>query len=317
MAFIEKIRSALESLSPRRRYLVGVSGGVDSMVLLTALKNLGYKHLVVCHFSHGLRPAEAEGEANLVAEAAMRANFAFEHGAGDTGQYAHDEKKSIETAARELRLDFFQTCARTHRCRRIFLAHHADDQVETILNNLFRGTGLAGLGGMRNVSHIGRLDMIRPLLGVSRADIISYAKAENIAFAEDATNAVPAHTRNKIRLHLLPAIEKIFGSSAREAVLRMADIAQCEDSFLSMSTPKPEQIILTKNLRPLHPALRRRALAVWLREAGIEAGFAEITAVDSLLNVDNPAKINLPSGLHARRRAGKIFIEKVKKSKKK
>jgi len=302
--------SALSNFSQRRKYLVGVSGGCDSMVLLHALRERSFKNLVVCHFNHGLRLREAHHEASLVARAAQAAGATFEYGEADTAVHARLERISIEMAARDLRFRFFQTCAVAHRCQRIFLAHHADDQVETILLNLFRGTGLAGLVGMRAQSRIGRLGILRPFLALPRETIHAYAEQQHIAFAEDASNSSRDYTRNRIRHDLMPHIKAIF-PAATVALLRLAGIARDEEDYLAAATPVFEETISVAQLRALPSALRARAVLGWLRARDIrDLGFAETAAVLSLLDIaKGPAKINLPAARHVRRSRGKIFIE--------
>ncbi len=137
-------------LPVERRYLVGVSGGRDSVVLLHWLLSLGFGRLIVCHFEHGLRGRAGKADARFVERLAQRHGLEFELGAADVGALAKERKQSIETAARQERLAFFERVGRRRRCLTIFLAHQADDQVETFLLNLFRGAGGRGLGAMRS-----------------------------------------------------------------------------------------------------------------------------------------------------------------------
>jgi tRNA(Ile)-lysidine synthase len=284
------------------------------MALLHALHDLGFSELVVCFFDHGLRPAARELE--VVAKAAAALGYPMEYGEADTRIHAQDLRLSIEAAARDLRFRFFADCASARRCRTLFLAHHSDDQVETVLLNLFRGTGLAGLAGMAPVSTFQGddscrepLTIVRPLLEVSRAEIAAYVAERNIPFCEDPTNADAAHTRNRLRHSVLPAITEAVGPPAKAAILRLAGIVREEEAFLASQVPQPTTLLNTKALRALHPALRRRQVLAWLRDHRIEEpGFAEVEAVLSLLNLES-AKVNLPKGRHARRRAGQIFLE--------
>ena len=191
------------------------------------------------------------------------------------------------------------------------LAHHADDQVETCLFNFLRGSGAAGLGGMKPVSNLGRLKIHRPFLGVKRADISTYQKAHRVAFREDSSNKETTYTRNKIRLQVLPALESAVGSSFRQAILRAADILREEEEWMASLVPAVSAQLSCKELRAMHPALRSRFVLRWLRESGVvESGLIETRRVLSLLDGPQaPAKVNLPGGLHARRRAGLIFLE--------
>lgn len=281
------------------------------MALLHLLVGAGWTNLVVCHLDHGLRGAASTRDASFVRKTADRLGLAFETARADTSAFASQHGLSLELAARELRHAFFEICARKNRCRRLFLAHHADDQVETILFNFLRGSGAAGLAGMKSITMMGKTQVLRPLLALSRDEISTYIRSNKIAFREDASNASFAHTRNRIRHVLLPAVEKAVGASFRPALLRAVAILAEENSLLESLTPDPGENLLCAELRTLHLALQRRMVLRWLKAQGIaEAGFAEVERVLSLLDpATGPAKINLPGAHHARRRQGKIFLE--------
>src|SRR6266508_5450194 len=153
---------------PDARYLIGVSGGRDSVALLHWLIDLGYKKLIVCHLNHQLRGRASDADARFVEKLAKKYQVDFELGAGNVRALAKKKKMSIETAAREARYSFFAKAAKRRRCHTIFLAHHADDLVETFLFNLIRGAGLTGLAAMRDVSTRRvegvNLTVVRPLL---------------------------------------------------------------------------------------------------------------------------------------------------------
>jgi tRNA(Ile)-lysidine synthase len=309
---LEKLRLALATHSPRKKYLVGVSGGRDSMALLFCLHALGYKKLVVCHLNHGLRGRPAKADSALVSTEARKLGYLFRLDVAEVRAHATEQKLSIETAARELRYAFFKACAKVHRCRSIFLAHHADDQVETCLFNFLRGTGAAGLSGMKPVTYAYGLEIIRPMLGLTRDEITAFVKERNIPYREDVTNARFAHTRNRLRKSVIPAIESAFGPSFRAAILRAAAILRDEESWMTSMVPEVvEKTLCCKTLRDMPSALRRRVAIQWLRQAGVpEPGFAETNLVLSLLDTRNgPAKVNLRGNRHARRRAGRIFLE--------
>jgi tRNA(Ile)-lysidine synthase len=308
---LEKLRRALATHPPRKKYLVGVSGGRDSMALLFCLHALGYKKLIVCHLNHGLRGRPAKADSALVSTAARKFGYLVRLDEAEVRAHAAEHKLSIETAARELRYAFFKSCAKTHRCRSIFLAHHADDQVETCLFNFLRGTGAAGLSGMKPLTHAYGLDIIRPMLGLTRDEITAFVKVHNIPYREDITNARFAHTRNRLRRKVIPAIEDAVGSSFRAAILRAAAILRDEESWMASMVPEVEKTLCCETLRAMPPALQRRVVLRWLRQCGVpEPGFAETNLVLSLLDTRNgPTKVNLRGNRHARRRAGRIFHE--------
>src|SRR5207244_10855232 len=137
---------------PDARYLIGVSGGRDSVALLHWLVDLGYHKLIVCHLDHQLRGRSSRADARFVEKLAGKYDVGLDLALANVRALADRKNMSIETAAREARYKVFAKIAKKRRCRTIFLAHHADDLVETFLINLFRGSGSAGLAGMREVS---------------------------------------------------------------------------------------------------------------------------------------------------------------------
>jgi len=327
-----------------QRYLIGVSGGRDSIALLHWLINLGYKKLVVCHLNHQLRGRSSDVDARFVQKVVEhynqefvaqtpraprkrtgkrgacpkphRRDFHFQVVAANVRALARRQKMSIETAAREARYKFFADTARRRKCRTIFLAHHADDVVETFLINLFRGAGFTGLAGMREIS-IRRMDdidlaIVRPLLGAWRKDIDAYVSKHRLTFREDASNQDLNPVRNRIRHRVIPYLEKILGRNIRPAIWRAATIAGEEEAWIEKQFPHSSDAQYSAaQLRELPVAVQRRVILRWLRAQRIsEISFDVIERVRSLVDHDaDTAKVNLPKDRHARRRSGKIFIE--------
>lgn len=304
---------SLADLPNEQRYLIGVSGGRDSIVLLHWLLARGYRKLIVCHFEHGLRGRAGKADARFVERLAARHALSFELGCGKVATLAARRKQSIETAARQERLAFFQKVSRRRRCPTIFLAHQADDQVETFLLNLFRGAGGRGLGAMRPRSNFESLTIVRPLLGVWRSEIDSYVRAHGLEFRDDPTNEKLEARRNRIRHKIVPWLEKQFGRNIRKTIWRTASLLAEEEDYLEsqVSAGLTNQSQLpVKKVGALPVALQRRTIQRWLAQEGVvDLGFDDIENVRLLLAGGAPAKINLPRDRHARRRAGKIFLE--------
>jgi tRNA(Ile)-lysidine synthase len=304
----------LPRLSVDQAAVVGVSGGRDSVALLHALVHAGYRQLVVGHLDHGLRP-ESQADAQFVAELAESYQLPFETYRVDVHEIAGDQKLSLEAAAREARYEFFALVAQAYWAPRILLAHHADDQVETLLFNLCRGSGRAGLAAMQRLSvrevRGARLDLHRPLLGIWRSDIDTYVKMHRLKFVEDSSNQDRQFARNRVRHDLLPSLETTFGRNVRRSLLRTAEILAGEEVYLSAKTPRhPPGPIGVVELKCLPVALQRRALFAWLDASGIrDIGFDDVENVRALLTELTPAKVNLASNRHVRRRSGEIFIE--------
>lgn len=300
------------------RYLVGVSGGRDSVSLLHQLAQLNYRRLIVCHLDHQLRGRSSSADAKFVGRLAAKLDCEFELGRTDVAALSRKTKQSIETAGRTARYEFFARVARRRRCHTLFLAHHADDLVETFLMNLFRGAGPAGLAGMREVASRRiagtALTIVRPLLGVWREEIDRDIKAYRIEFREDTTNENLGPVRNRIRRRLIPYIEKQLGRNVRATIWRAAIIAADEaewiEGMVDSSESTADQLDAGK-LRAQPRALQRRTIHRWLQSRGIEnLDFELIERVRVLLEPNAKiAKTNLPQGRHVRRRAKKIFIE--------
>jgi tRNA(Ile)-lysidine synthase len=303
----------LEDLPNERRYLIAVSGGRDSVALLHWLLDLGYRRLIVCHFEHGLRGRAGKSDARFVARLAEKCGLSVELGAADVATLARERKQSIETAARQERLAFFERVGRRRRCPTIFLAHQADDQVETFILNLCRGAAGRGLGAMRPRSRHGAFELVRPLLAVWRSEIDDYIVQHRLKFRDDATNEELQARRNRVRHRIIPWLEKEFGRNIRPTIWRAAAVLAEEDDLLETMTPlgltKNEELPV-KPLRQLAPALQRRVVRQWLLQRGVtELGFTMIEEVRELLAGGAPAKVNLSRDRHARRRAGRIFLE--------
>jgi tRNA(Ile)-lysidine synthase len=303
---------------PSRRYLVGVSGGRDSVALLGRLTELGYSRLIVCHLDHRLRGRFSSTDAKFVRALAKKLNLECEIARRDVAALARLTKQSIETAGRNARYEFFARVARRRRCPTVFLGHHADDLVETFLLNLFRGAGPAGLGSIRQIARRRRdgveLTIIRPLLGTTREEIDAYLEERHLKFRDDLTNASLDALRNRVRHRIIPYIErqlgrKVGGTLRRAAIIAADEAEWAESQVESLSIESRE--LGVKELREQPRALQRRTIHRWLQSRDIEdLNFETIERVRALLDPDaREAKTNLPRDRHARRRAGKLFIE--------
>lgn len=185
------------------KYIVAVSGGVDSVVLLDLLYKTSEHQLVIAHFDHGIRPDSAD-DANFVADLAEKYDLPFVSERAELGPGASEEK------ARNYRYAFLREVAKSHHGK-IVTAHHADDAIETIALNLHRGTGWRGLAVLDS-------DIVRPLLHVYKDLLIEYAQANNLRWHEDSTNASDVYTRNRLRRKL-----SNLADDKKENLLRLRD----------------------------------------------------------------------------------------------
>ena len=317
-AFDKELRAALRPYPASAPYLVGVSGGRDSVALLHGLVACGYRQLVVCHLDHGLRGEEARADAGFVRNLAETLGLPVEAGHADVRAFARAKKLSLETAAREVRYRFFAEAAARHDCPALFLAHQADDQAETFLFRLLRGAGPGGLAGMavESVRLVGRqrLRILRPLLGVWRAEIDAFLRARAFTWREDPTNADPAHgTRNRLRHEVFPLLARVMDREVKGALWRAADLLGAEEAWLAALTEAagalPGELPLSL-LTDKPVAQQRRMIRAWLEQTGVSgASYREVELVRSLFHpAGGSAKVNLPGGLCARRRRGVLFV---------
>ncbi|WP_298651995.1 tRNA lysidine(34) synthetase TilS [uncultured Proteiniphilum sp.] len=226
---IDTVRRFIEKeklLTPNTTVVVGLSGGIDSMVLLDLLTLLGYQ-CVAAHCNFHLRGEESDRDAGFVKKWCKSIDIPLTSVDFNTTQYAADRKISIEMAARELRYDWFEIVRRQYGAEAVAVAHHKDDSVETVLLNLIRGTGIKGLTGiMPKNRHV-----IRPLLCVTRAGIEEYITERDIPYVFDSSNDDDVFLRNSLRLNIIPQLEKL-NPSVKEAVCRTSqNLAEAEKIY--------------------------------------------------------------------------------------
>jgi tRNA(Ile)-lysidine synthase len=205
--------------------LVAVSGGGDSVALLramTALKSGGEGRLCAAHLNHHLRP-DADEDERFVVDLCGRLGVACDVGHVDAGWLAAGD--GIEAAARTARYRFLEKAAGRLGARFVVTAHMADDQAETILHRIVRGTGIRGLSGMARTRPLGDAVLIRPLLAVRRTELTGYLDAIGQPYRHDASNADPRFTRNRIRHQLLPRLQRHVNIEAVESLLRLGTLA--------------------------------------------------------------------------------------------
>jgi tRNA(Ile)-lysidine synthase len=208
------------------RTLVAVSGGSDSTALLCWMARVGDPaRLTVGHLNHGLR-SEAVDDARFVRELTESRGLAYVEGRADVAALAADGGDGIEAAAREARYTWLTNAAREIGARFVVTSHTADDQVETILQRILRGTGIAGLTGIPRVRLLANdISLIRPWLEFERGELRGYLGLLNQTWREDATNTSRVMTRNRLRHELLPFLERDFNPDVRAALLRLSALA--------------------------------------------------------------------------------------------
>lgn len=210
------------------KVLAAVSSGPDSMALLHLLWRAQVAPIGVFHLNHQLRP-EAEQEAEFVDAYVRQLGLPVYVYAHDIAHYAAVNRMSVETAAREVRYRLLRECMEKHGYTKIALGHHKDDQAETVLLHLIRGSGLPGLAGMKPQ----RDCFIRPLLPFTKAQILEYCRTFELAYHQDRTNFSPEYERNRLRLELIPLIESEYNPQFRSNLVQLAEIVSAEDQELA------------------------------------------------------------------------------------
>ena len=312
-------------LSGGEKIIVAVSGGADSLALVDLLHRARQRfklQLCIAHYEHGLRGADSIADADFVKSFAADRSIdcIIEH--GDVREYARANRQSIETSARSLRYNFLERVRSRLNYDAIALAHHADDQAETILMRLLRGTGSTGLTAMRSKSD----RLLRPLLNFRKSELENYCRQRGLEPRVDVTNFEPSATRNKIRLELLPMLET-YNPSIVETLCRLGATAAEDADFIKQSARKiyPTAIKLSTALdrsvtmglsqtivKSQPVAIQRALIRMFLSDAlgtleGIE--FIHIEAVRRVID-QNLAGAELPRHIRVNLRKKFITIEK-------
>ncbi len=297
--------------------VVGVSGGPDSVCLLHILaglkKTLGVR-LHIAHLNHMLRGAESDADADYVSALAHELGIPATIERREVKAYQKAHRLSLEEAARDVRYAFFSEVACSLGADTVAVGHTADDQIETILMHLVRGTGLAGLRGMQPLSTMrspggAELRIVRPLLEVSRAETEAYCAAQGLSPRSDSSNLLPNQLRNKIRSQLIPLLRE-YNPDIDEALLRLARAADYDIAYIQARIPhlwgsvvkeRPDGIAVDREgFSKLHPALQRYLIRSALQHLLGDLQDIESVHIESLIEaLAKPAgkRLSLPKGL--------------------
>ena len=309
------------------RLIVGVSAGMDSMVLLHLLNDCLETYdlsLIVAHVNHGLRPEESEKEAELVQKEAGRLGFPFEYGKFNVKEFQKLGGLSLQDAARRIRFHFFNDLLQKHRAQKIALGHHADDQVETVLLRLLRGSGLEGLKGILPMRE-GRI--IRPLIEVWKEEIESFAVEKKISFLFDSSNLKKDYLRNRLRLFLIPLIEKEYQPNFKETLLRTSTHLREENDCLEDGAARAYQKMVKEENGGLsfkfseyqshHQAIQWRIIRkmlgrIYAGEMAIDEGeWLDVHKIDQKLRQSSPSfLLELPHGVWVEKRYDLVLLGK-------
>ena len=304
--------------------LVGVSGGADSVCLLHVLKMLQKEleiRLAVAHLNHGIRGEEADRDAAFVKKLCKDWNIPCYIEKEDVPALSKEEGVSEETAGRLARYGFFRKLCIEEGFDKIATAHNRDDQAETVLMRVLRGTGIEGMAGIR---YLRQDRVIRPILDVEREQIEAYCLENGLSYCTDTTNQEETYTRNKIRHRLLPLLKAEFNPNITAALATMAENMAEDGDFLNgyarrlyqrlnNPTPSNKPVVLDiESLKLVQDSIRNRLFQLAAKDAMGKAYTLErchIEAIASLMEKETGATVDLPKGLRAAVRYGWLAFE--------
>lgn len=318
-----KVKQTVERfrmLKPGDRVVVAVSGGPDSVCLLSVLAELSREYglaLHVAHLDHMFRGKESADEALFVAGLAEKLGTPATIGKIDVPAFCRERGLSSQEGARTARYGFFSSVVEASGASRIATGHTADDQAETFLMRLLRGAGVSGLSGIPPV----RENIIRPLIEITRQEVLEHLKEAGLAFVTDPSNAKPAYTRNKIRLHVLPVLKqfnpRLVETLASEAAL-LRDEDEAMDACLTTLVPgiisreKDFVVLKRAEFNTLQQAFRRRLFKQAVALSGAESSGLSSVQIDEALAFMAAAgagrTMHLPHGLAVEREYEKFII---------
>ena len=299
-----KVKTAIERyhmIQKGEAVCCALSGGADSVALLIALQELSAElgaTVSAVHINHMLRGEESDRDEEFCRELCKKRDVPLTVVRKNAAAFAHSMGLSVETGAREMRYQIFDQMA----ADKIATAHNLNDNAETLIFRLARGTGLRGLAGIPPV----RGNIIRPMLQCSRQEIEVFLAAREQSFVTDSTNLTDDYTRNRIRHKIMPEMTALHGAFPECVTALTASFAEDED-FLSSEAEKCKN----KDLRTVHPALRKRIVISCLKDHKLEVTASRVSEIEAALLVGG-GKISVGGGLTAFVRNGKIIIKKEK-----
>lgn len=311
--------AALAGVAPDTPVLLALSGGADSRALLDVLASLSARDgfpLLLAHVNHGIRGEDAIRDREFCRSLAERYGLELALLDADVPALAAEQGQGIEETAREVRYAFFERLMRERQIPLLATAHHADDNLETLLFRLCRGSGLRGLGGIAPCRPFGGGYLVRPLLHVSRREIEALCAERALAFVTDSTNSDTAYARNRIRAEVIPILESLFDAPQKRAA-EMTEGLRADESYLSEAAEQIYRENLTDGmlscapLEELPESIRRRVLRRWVEQnVGAEPERVHLQALDLLLcrSGKGAGEVALPRDRVAVREFGRLRI---------
>ncbi len=323
---VEQTITAYKMFQHGDSVLVGVSGGPDSVALLCMLLTFASRfslRLGIAHLNHCLRQKDSDSDAEFVVSLARKLNLPYYIGTEDVRKYQHQNKLSLEEAARRVRYAFYENVAEKNRFGKIALGHHSDDNAELVLMYLLRGSGPLGLSGIPPVRDN---KFVRPLIRLTRSEIIDFLSANGLKYVSDASNEDTRHLRNRIRHHLIPILKASYNPRIIETLNRLSSIIRDENEWIEniinpvaehcVSAVENEKIVISvPELEKIHMAGQRRIIrkAIALVKGNLRR--VTYTHIKTILNLlqNRPAfgTLDLPDRIRIERNGEKLFFSRV------
>ncbi len=315
--FLKNIRGKTD-IQNGNKILVAVSGGMDSVLLLYLLNKYSKEleiTIEVAHVNHMLRGKEGDNDQEFVRELAKEWSIPFHTIKIDVKKISRTNKWSIEEGARKLRYDYLNSIKELSGCNKIAVAHHHKDQAETILMHLIRGTGAEGLRGM----FFDKDDIVRPLLNTTREDIETKINDLKLEYRTDKSNLKTKHTRNKIRLKLLPLLKK-YNPQIENNLVKTGEIIGEDNNFIESEVDKyykalinerDQHILLNEKIRDLHTAIRRRLIIDAYKKLSHKyLEYKYVIQADNYLKNKQSNKLGLPNNIKLYIKNNEIILDK-------
>lgn len=304
------------------KIVIGISGGPDSVCLLHILNRLKEKldiEIYAAHLNHQIRGIEAQKDALYVSNICDEMGITYFLKSIDVPKYCKDNSLSIEEGARKLRYEMFDEIKEKTKSNKIAIGHNLNDQAETVLMRIMRGTGLQGL---RGIEYTRKNGVIRPLLDIERKDIEKYCEVHNLNPRIDESNLQNIYTRNKIRLELIPYMMDNFNTNLIESIVRMSNNLRSDSEYIEIESESKFKDICkvtsdVVNIRvndfiKLHNAIKVRILRKGIKHILGDTNFIDQKHIEDIMEFENESKINkmltLPRGVFVYRKKDSITL---------
>jgi len=322
MNLIKKIKNFISEnslINENDRILVGLSGGPDSIFLLYILHNYFNNQLIIAHINHKLRGIDSDLDEKFIRTISQKLKIPLYVIREDVKKLSTKNKKSIEEVGRDVRFSFFNKILKVENFNKIALGHNLDDNVETILINFIKGSGMKGLIGIPEK----RDNIIHPIINIKKEEILKYLEENKIEYRIDKTNFETDYLRNKVRNYLLPIIEKEFNKNFKEKILALSNILKVENRFLDDLVENIKNDILKfeddfvkidlKKLQNLHLSLKRRLIRKVINHFNKDLREYPLNHIDKVISLENKKtgkEIELPLNLIAVKDKNNLIIER-------